>query len=52
MRAAVEIVHLDGERAWIAAAFEDGTHVVADGRHRAVEGERVRLARADEASGA
>ena len=50
-RAAVEIVHLDGERAWIAAALEDGTRIVADGRHRTVDGERVRLASADEESG-
>ena len=47
-RAAVEIVHLDGERAWVAADLADGTLVVADGRHRTVDGERVRLARAGE----
>ena len=43
-RVAVGIVHLSGERAYVSAALPDGTRIVADGRHRVVDGERVRVA--------
>lgn len=41
-RVAVDVVHTDGARAFVDAALEDGTRVVAGGRHRVVAGERVR----------
>ena len=50
-RVAVEIVHLGGERAYVRAAIEEGTRIVADGRHRVVSGERVRVAAAEPESG-
>ena len=43
-RVAVEIVDVGGERAYVAASLDDASRIVADGRHRVVDGERVRVA--------
>jgi len=42
-RIAVNIEHLDGERAWISTAMSEPGRIIADGTHRVVEGERVRV---------
>lgn len=39
--AAVEILHIDGERAYMRGTFEDGTQIVAAGAHRVVSGQTV-----------
>lgn len=40
-REAVEVVHTDGERAFIRGHFDDGAKVVANGPHRIAAGQRV-----------
>lgn len=44
-RVAVKVVHLSGEHAYVSGMLDDGMRIVADGRHRVVDGERVRIAR-------
>lgn len=39
--AAVEILHIDGERAYMRGTFEDGIQIVAAGAHRVVSGQTV-----------
>ena len=41
--ATVEVVHADGDRAFVRGTLRDGARVVADGPHRVVPGERVRI---------
>lgn len=41
--ASVEIVHLDGERAYVRGTFHDGERVVTSGTHRVVAGQQVAL---------
>ena len=41
---AAEILHLDGNRAYIRGTFEDGTRYIPAGPHRVVPGETVALA--------
>ncbi len=38
----VEVMHLDGERAWVRGMLGYGERVVADGTHRLVEGQTVK----------
>jgi RND family efflux transporter MFP subunit len=41
---AVEVLHLDGARAFVRGSFADGAQFLAGGTHRVVPGEAVRLA--------
>lgn len=38
----VEVIHLDGENAWVRGMLDDGERIVANGTHRIVEGQRVK----------
>ena len=42
----VELLHADGDRAYVRADLPEGARVVARGGHRVVDGQRVRIARA------
>jgi hypothetical protein len=44
---AVEVLRLDGERAFVRGSFADGARYLADGTHRVVPGETVVLAEAE-----
>ena len=44
---AVEVLRLDGERAFVRGSFADGARYLADGTHRVVPGETVLLAGAE-----
>jgi hypothetical protein len=44
---AVEVLRLDGERAFVRGSFADGARYLADGTHRVVPGETVLLAEAE-----
>lgn len=44
---AVEVLHVDGGRAFVRGAFDDGIRYLTDGTHRVVPGETVRLAEAE-----
>jgi hypothetical protein len=44
---AVEVLRLDGERAFVRGSFEDGARYIAGGTHRVVPGETVLLAEAE-----
>jgi len=44
---AAEILHLDGERAYVRGSFEDGARYLPAGTHRVVPGETVMLAEAE-----
>lgn len=44
---AAELLHLDGDRAYIRGTFRDGALFLPEGTHRVVPGERVRLADQD-----
>jgi RND family efflux transporter MFP subunit len=44
VREAVEILHTDGDRAFVEGTLSDGDHVIARGLHRLVPGQRVREA--------
>jgi RND family efflux transporter MFP subunit len=44
---AVEILHLDGDRAFVRGSFEDGARYIGGGTHRVVPGETVLLAEAE-----
>ncbi len=39
--AAVEILHIDGDRAYVRGTFEEGMQIVAQGAHRVVAGQTV-----------
>lgn len=41
---AVEILHIDGERAYVRGTFQPGAEIVAGGTNRVVTGQRVALA--------
>lgn len=41
-RIAVKVVHVSGESAFVAGMLDGNERIVADGRHRVVDGERVR----------
>jgi RND family efflux transporter MFP subunit len=43
---AAEILHLDGDRAYIRGTFADGTRYIPNGTHRVVQGEAVTMAEA------
>lgn len=43
---AAEILHLDGDRAYVRGTFADGTRFIPNGTHRVVPGEAVTLAEA------
>jgi RND family efflux transporter MFP subunit len=42
-RATVELIHIDGQRAFVRGALTEGDHVVVSGAHRVVAGQTVRL---------
>ncbi len=42
-REAVELLHVDGERAFVRGAFADDVRIVGAGAHRIADGQRVRL---------
>ena len=42
-RHAVEILHIDGQRAFVSGVLEEGAQVVADGVHRVIAGQQVKL---------
>ena len=42
-RRSLDVRHLDGERVFVAGNLQSGERVVADGLHRVVTGQRVRL---------
>jgi RND family efflux transporter MFP subunit len=48
----VELLHTVGDRVYVRGTLPEGTAVVSTGVHRIVPGERVRIARVDEAPGA
>lgn len=48
---AVQIVHADAGRAYVTGTFQTPVRIVADGVHRVVRGQRVRVTPADLASG-
>ena len=41
---AVEILHIDGERAYVRGTFQPGAEIVAGGTNRVIAGQRVALA--------
>ncbi|MDU8944991.1 efflux RND transporter periplasmic adaptor subunit [Ovoidimarina sediminis] len=40
-REAVELIHLDGDRAFVRGALPDGVQIVAEGPHRVADGQRI-----------
>ena len=43
VREAIEVLTVEGHRAYVRAAFADGTRIVADGAHRIRPGQRLPL---------
>lgn len=50
VRVPLQVLHLDGDRAFVTGPLEDGALVVTDGTHRVVPGQAVAPVRAGEAS--
>ncbi len=42
VRRFLEVLHLEGDRAWVRGMLDDGDRVVANGTHRIVAGQRVK----------